>query len=539
MIVLGLHGGVTIGQHEPSATLLINGQVVAICEEERYLRIKSCYGYLPLYSIKACLDIANIPFSAIDLVVTPGVTYGDFGERIKLYLEHCFGSCPRVECVHHQHAHLAAAFYGSGFTESLVLSMDATGDGSSCMAGYATQDQGLNILDTVPTENSLGFFYTLMTYYLGFTDGDEYKVMGLAPYGEPNIDLSSVIQPTMTGWQLNSSYIRQEPKLRSPFEPTYTTKLEQLLGKKHRLPGEQLSKFHKDVAASTQAMFEQCLQAKVKYIQSKVQHQAKNSLCFAGGAALNCSANKQLLYADNLQQVYVSPVASDRGLALGCAYLGALDLGDKPWQLPPAYLGSSYSNASTYAELKANGLKFSEVTEPGSKAANLIASGKIVGWFQGRSEAGARALGNRSILADCRDSSMRDIVNKKIKYRESFRPFAPSCLYEDSEHYFYTKGKHLSSMSFTVDVVSDFAESIPAVSHVDTTARLQTVSSSDNPLYYDLIKNFKAITGCPVIMNTSFNLKGQPIVETPRDAIMTFFGCGLDALIIGNFLLEK
>ena len=217
MIVLGFHGGVTLGQHEPSAALVIDGRPVAICEEERYLRVKSAHGHLPYHAIKACLEIANISFGDIDLVVTPGITYDDYEARVRDYLRHCFGSCPPIERVHHQQAHLASAFYGSGVEEALCLSLDATGDGSCGHLAHATREGGIRLIDDLPTNNSLGFFYTLMTYYLGFADGDEYKVMGLAPYGEPRIDLSRIIRPVNGGWEFDWSFVRADPPIRSPF----------------------------------------------------------------------------------------------------------------------------------------------------------------------------------------------------------------------------------------------------------------------------------------------------------------------------------
>lgn len=538
MIVLGLHGGVTIGQHEPAAALSVNGRIVAHCEEERYLRIKSCYGYLPHRAIKACLAQANIQWKDIDLIVTPGVTYDDIGDRWRDYLRHLFGSCPRLEKVHHQEAHLATAFYGSGLEEALCLSLDAAGDGSCGMFAHATRGEGIKVLETIPTSSSLGFFYTLMTYYLGFEDGDEYKVMGLAPYGKPTIDLSSILRPVKGGWEFNWSFVRNNPAPKSPFEPVYSQKLADLLGRPNRLPGAPVEDFHRDVARSTQLMLEECLLSTVEELHSRLPR--VRNLCFAGGVALNCSATRRLLDSEYLDQVYVPPVASDRGLAVGCAYHGAKLLGDSPWQLWDPYLGSNYSNESIRQELEANGCRFEEVDDPVEPGAELLANGKIIGWYQGRSESGARSLGNRSILANCGTTDIRDLVNARIKYREEFRPFAPSILQEDVGTWFHTHDrKEFPYMTFTLDAVEEQADQMAAVVHVDGTARVQTVNSSTNEVYYELIKNYSKKSGVPIILNTSFNLKGQPIVETPRDALMTFYGCGLDALIMGNFVVTK
>lgn len=538
MIVLGLHGGVTIGQHEPAAAIAVNGRIVAHCEEERYLRVKSCFGYLPHRSIKACLAQANLRWEDIDLIVTPGVTYDDFSARWKDYLRHTFGSCPRLELVHHQQAHLATAFYGSGLEEALCLSLDATGDGACGMLAHATKQRGIKILETIPTKNSLGFFYTLMTYYLGFEEGDEYKVMGLAPYGSPTIDLSGLVRPVKGGWDFDWSFVRQDPALKSPFEPVYAKKLIDLLGRPNRRPGETVEDFHRDVARSTQFTLEECLLSAVEELHRRVPE--VRNLCFAGGVALNCSANRRLLDSEYFDQVYVPPVASDRGLAVGCAYEGAVMLGDSPWQLWDAYLGSNYSNAAIRQELQSNGCRFVEVDDPVEAGAELLSNDKIIGWYQGRSESGARALGNRSILSSCATTAIRDLVNARIKYREEFRPFAPSILQEEVGNWFHAYGRtEFPYMTFTLDALEHQASRIAAVVHVDGTARVQTVGSSNNEVYYELIKRYAKRSGVPVILNTSFNLKGQPIVESPRDALMTFYGCGLDALIMNNFVVQK
>lgn len=537
MIVLGIHGGVTLGQHEPGAALVINGRCVALCEEERYLRIKSCYGYLPYYSIRACLEIANIKIEDVDLIVSPGSTYPGHEERLRHYLVHSFGSCPKIELMHHQLAHVSAAFYASGLQESLCLSLDASGDGLSGIIAKASREEGIKVIREIPTQNSLGLFYTMMTYYLGFSDGDEYKVMGLAPYGEPNIDLSAIISPVEGGWLFDHSFVRSDPPLRSPFEPLYDNKLGQLLQHPPRSPSKELTGYYKNVARSVQETLEKCLLNTVKSLSS--EYPEYKNLCLSGGVAMNCSANQKLKADATFDVIYVPPVSSDRGLALGCAYYGATQLGDKPWPLLNAYLGSSYSQDHIRNELTSNGCYFEEVSDPCETGAKLLADGKILGWHQGRSEAGARALGNRSILANACTEDIRDLVNARIKYREQFRPFAPSALKERADVYFQTDGEDYPYMCFTVNARENKKNEIRAVVHVDGTSRLQTVRSSQNEIYYSLIHNYDKMSGYPVILNTSFNLKGQPIVETPRDALMTFYGSGLDALIIGNFVVSK
>ncbi len=537
MIVLGLHGGVTIGQHEAGAALCVNGQIVAACEEERFVRIKDARGLLSKWSIIACLRETGIKWEAIDLIVTPGITYGDVIPRLSKYLKHLFGFCPRIEPIHHQVAHLNAAFYGSGFNNSLIASLDATGDGACGMLGVGDRENGITVFKEIPSNNSLGFFYTLMTYYLGFEDGDEYKVMGLAPYGENCIDLTKVLETSKKDWRFDTRFMRNDPPIKSPFEPTYSDFLKTLLGRSNRTIDEKISKYHMDVAASTQSIFESAV---IGFLGGAVSNQkAKTNLCFAGGTALNCVANRRLLQSGLFEEVYISPVASDRGLAIGCAYYGAVELGDKPWPLNHYYLGSSYSDDVIESELKGNSIPYLFTQDPSAVAADYIQDGKIVGWYQGRSEIGARALGNRSILARADDPGMKDRVNARIKYRESFRPFAPTALFEEADRWFDTGGADFPSMSVTVDVKDEMKERLGAITHVDGTARLQTLRSSQNEVFYSLIQNMQQGTGVPVVLNTSFNLKGQPIIESPRDAIMTFFGCGLDVLILGNYVVKK
>lgn len=537
MIVLGLHGGVTLGQHEPGAAISINGRIVAACEEERYLRVKSAYGHLPLYSINACFRIAGITMNDVDLIVIPGDTYVDFQQRISIYIQHMFGTCPKIERIHHQLAHISAAFYGSGFESASCVSLDATGDGASGMIAHASLDEGIKTFEIRPTNESIGFFYTLMTYYLGFGDGDEYKVMGLAPYGKPSVDLSKLIKPTEMGWDFDWSFVRDNPPVRSPFEPLYAEKIEKVIGQPRRLPGAEMTSFYEDVAHSVQSMTERCILSLMKYV--KAQNPGEPNLVYGGGVALNCKANSEILKSNLFKNVYVPPASSDRGLALGCAYYGATMLGDRPWPLVSAYTGEEYSDASIAEELSANGIPYQTVSDPSEAAADLIAQGKVIGWHQYRSEAGARALGARSILAACTDSEMKSRVNARVKYREEFRPFAPATTTEAAANYFETDGQDFPYMCFTVPAAPGAEDIVPSVIHVDGTCRLQTVRSSDNELYYQVIKRYGEMTGIPVIMNTSFNLKGQPIVETPRDALMTFFGCGIDALVIGNFVVVK
>lgn len=537
-IVLGIHGGVYVRQHEASACVVVDGVPVALCEEERYLRQKGAYGRLPTNAVADALALAGHSIHDVDLVVTPGVTYFDgFAERIAEWLKHHFGHAPKIEAVHHQAAHCAAAFFGSGFKDATVVSLDASGDGCAGFVSHGKNGK-LNMVQRVPTQNSLGYFYTMMTYYLGFEEGDEYKVMGLAPYGRRGaIDLSDILALKPGGWHFASSdYLRDDPPPVSPFEPSYDRDaVERLMKCPNRRPRDPIGSFHKDVAWAVQDRFEA---AYLNFLEeAKRQCGNERNLAIAGGCALNCSANRKLFYNGEFANVYVSPVASDRGLSLGCAYLGAHYLGDAPAPLKLPYLGHHYSGAGVRAELVANGVSFFTVSDPASHAADRLASGSVIGWFQGRSEAGARALGNRSILAPANDAKYRDLVNERVKLREDFRPFAPVVPTTHAEDYFDTRGKEFPTMSVTLDAIG--AHRMPAVVHVDGTARVQTLAHDDNPMLHELLRLYHTYSGSPVLLNTSFNLKGQPIVETPRDALMTFFGSGLDALIIGDCVVTK
>lgn len=537
MVVLGIHGGLTIRQHEPSAALIVDGKVVAACEEERYLRMKDCYGRMPTAAIQACLDKAGLTMNDVDLVVSPGITYNQFAESISLYLKHEFGHAPRLERVHHQEAHMAAAFYSSGCDDAICVALDNSGDGACGMIAAASKKDGLRVLKEIPNTNSLGMFYTLMTYYLGYSDGDEYKVMGLAPYGKPDIDLSAVARPVPGGWEFNRSLVRSSPPLQSPFEPVYTEELERLLGQPHRQPGAELTQFHRDIAASTQAALEKCIFNMLDDLTRTEQH--SRNLCMAGGVAMNCVANGKILMSGKFDRMFVPPAASDRGLALGCAYLGSAMLGDRPGPFPSPGLGDEYSDADILKELKGNGIPFREVSDPSEEAARLIAADQIIGWHQGRSEFGARALGFRSILSKPGGIQFKETVNAKIKYREDFRPFAPAVASDRAEETFVTRGADSPYMAFTFNAKNPAMDALGAVVHVDGSARLQTVKQSENEPFYKLLTELGRMTGLPVVLNTSFNLKGQPIVETPRDALMTFFGCGLDHLVVGRFVVSK
>lgn len=535
MIILGLNAGVTVNQHDPAAALIRDGELICCVEEERLFRIKSPRGFLPIESIYACLKEAKIDMRAVDLVVLPGETYADLIERTRAYLVHHFGYAPKIRAINHQMAHLASAFFQSDFDQAMCISYDAYGDKLSAALAVADRKKGVTIQETRPFDNSLGHFYGTITSYLGFYPGeDEYKVMGLAPYGKNPIDLSFFGQVSIDGYCIDNQFIRTTPPPTFQ-EPFYTQKLEDALGGPARKKGEPISDRHRDIAAGAQASLEAMAISLVKYHFGRTN---QSNLCLAGGVALNCSLNRHLSKLPFIKDVFVQPAASDRGLALGCALQAAFEEGDSLKPITHVFYGPSSSAKKIQHDIELTGVSAVEVEDPSDVAAELISQGKIIGWYQGRSEFGPRALGHRSILASPTVLNMKDQINARIKFREEFRPFAPSVLSEMASELFAMKAPS-PYMTVAYDVNSPWNEKMPATTHVNNTARVQTVSKESDPLYYELIRGVRRRTECPAVLNTSFNIKGQPIVESPLDAISTFYGTGMDYLVLGNFLISK
>jgi carbamoyltransferase len=536
MNVLGLYGCVTMGEHDPAAALVCDGRIVAACEEERFLRVKSPAGVLPVESIRACLRMAGLRMEDVDLVAHPGEIYEDMPERIGRYLPHYFGHAPPVQMVNHHLAHGASAYYCSGFERAMCLSYDAYGDRMSAMLAVGTPEGGVQALETRPRESSLGLFYAAITSFLGFLVGeDEYKVMGLAPYGRPGVDLSAFVDLEPGGYRVDMDFFPSYWPWTVNAEPFYSQRLVDLLGPPRR-PGEPITAHHQDIAFAAQRTLERSSAALVAHLHERT---GLTDLCLAGGCALNCTANQALLALPFVHRLFVQPASSDRGLALGCALQAAFEAGD-PVRAPltRAALGPEYGAPEIRTVLDETGTEYEEVADPAAAAAALLAEGKIIGWFQGRSEFGPRALGHRSILADPRAASVKDEINRRVKYREGFRPFAPSVLEERASELFEMDGAS-PFMTVTYPVAEGWRDRLQGVTHVDGTSRVQTVSCGEEPLYHRLIREFERLTSVPAVLNTSFNVRGQPIVETPLDALATFAGTGLDALIIGSFLVRK
>jgi carbamoyltransferase len=537
MIILGIHTAHRVYDHDPGAAIVIDGKVIAVCEEERFNRIKTSKGCLPIRAIRQCLNQAQVSINDVDLVVAPGESDPEAEQRLQLVLQHYFGASPAIVLINHQMAHLSSAYYASGYDKSMVISYDGSGDSLSCV--LAKGDGGkIEVLETYPATNSLGNFYELITQFLGFEPSEgEYKVMGLAPYGMPGVDLSDFLSVTENGYHYNNAECYRAGLRFSLIEvPFYSDYVLKKLGAPRRYD-EPVMQRHKDIAYAAQEKLTQAILSLVTHCSRLTGY---DSLCLAGGVALNCSANLHISRLPFLKNLFVQPAASDRGLALGCALWGAanhggiVDVGDI------FRCGPEYSNGQIEAALKFSGFEFQTLDDPSGKAAQLLAQNKIIGWFQGRSEYGPRALGHRSVLGNPKHAEIKERINARIKFREEFRPFAPSVTEESACDYFDMK--HLGAsphMTVAVNVHPGKANEIPGVTHVNNTARVQTVSERDDKAYHSLISEFGRITGTPVVLNTSFNVRGQPIVETPLDALGTFASCGLDVMFLGNFMVMK
>jgi carbamoyltransferase len=539
MYILGINSGVRIGYRDASAVLLFNGQILAAAEEERFNRTKASPSQLPELSIKYVLKEAGITMNEVAIVATHGSTWGDqYDEVLQNFLRTNFGYAPKIYRFHHHDCHAAGTYYASGFENAIILTVDNSGDGISTQIALGKNGK-IEVLERIPRPNSLGLFYGMMTQFCGFTrDSDEYKLMGLASYGTPNIDLSPVLKISKNSYELNTDFL-QKIEAGQP-QPTvqqaiYTRKLENLLGKR-RLSEEPMTPFYIDLAASAQYQLEQALKT---IILDTIKKTGISKICLSGGVALNCAANKVLMNLPEVTQIFVQPAGGDAGISQGAAYLAAVEEGISPLPMPHCYWGTSYSNDEIFTALQQTGVSYQKLNAPDEFAAQLVTEGKVIAWMQGRMEFGPRALGNRSILALPSEKEIQKKVNHKIKFRESFRPFCPSVLEEDSALYFVGKQNIAPHMTINYDTTTYAQQYIPGVVHVDGTSRIQTVNNIQNPLYHSYLSQLKRLSGHGVSLNTSFNVNHQPIVNTPYDAIGTFYSCGLDALILGDFLIRK
>ena len=575
--------GINAFHGDSSACIVRDGELVNAAEEERFRRIKHWAGF-PSESIKWCLQDAGITLADVGHIAVNQDSKANIGKKVaytllkrpdlSLVLDrirnkrerdgidvHLAKTFPndafngKMHAVEHHVAHLSSAFHVSPFSEAVVVSVDGFGDFASAAWGYGRGTQ-IEVDDRVYFPHSLGTFYQALTQYLGFPNyGDEYKVMGLAPYGEPHFlpEMRKIVELLDDGsFRLNLSYFRHarekieyewengSPSVGTLFAPA----LETLLGKA-RSSDEPLEQKHKDIARSIQAMYEEAFFNLLNALHRK---HGGTAVCIAGGCGMNSVANGKITLRTPFSQVYVQSAAGDAGGAIGAAYTVWHGLGGaRGPAMNHAYLGPDYDDATISALLtreayaiNAAGCSVLHQTDEASlcqAAATAIADGTVVGWFQGRMEWGPRALGNRSILGDPRRADMKDILNLKIKRRESFRPFAPSILREAVPDWFELDG----DVPFMMQVYPIRAEKraeIPAVTHVDGSGRLQTVDVSTNPRYYRLIQAFSALTGVPMVLNTSFN-ENEPVVCKPEEALDCFLRTKMDVLVIGNWIVRR
>ncbi|MFH1441496.1 MAG: carbamoyltransferase [Candidatus Omnitrophota bacterium] len=581
--------GISAFYHDAAAALIRDGEIVAAAQEERFTRRKHDPSF-PEKAVEYCLKSQGITAGDIDLVafydkpflkferlIETYLSYSPFGIKSfisamppwikqKLFMKNHLNSAlncnSQIIFPEHHHSHAASAFYPSPFEEAAILTIDGVGEWATVSFGKGRGNE-IELYSEIKFPHSLGLLYSAFTYYCGFkVNSGEYKLMGLAPYGEPvyvDLILDKLIDLKEDGsFKLNLKYFNYCAGL------TMTnSKFHKLFGSLSRKPEGKLEQRHMDIACSIQEVTEIAVLRIAKHVHRKTG--CKN-LCMAGGVALNCVANGKILKEGLFENIWVQPASSDAGGALGAALIGWYEYlgnsrGVKPGQdsQKASLLGPDFSDKEIEQYLQENNIPYERVgyEKLPEAAADLIANQKVIGWFQGRMEFGPRALGARSILGDPRSTQMQSIINLKIKFRESFRPFAPSVIAEKTEEYFNLKAQSPYMLIVApvnerkrhklldqeklkgLDKLKASRSDIPAVTHVDYSARVQTVNRLDNQPYYDMVKTFNEKYGCPLVINTSFNVRGEPIVCTPDDAYKCFMRTNMDYLIIGGFLLDK
>ena len=526
-----------------AAALIVDGKLIAFAEEERFTRVKHAPRDFPKKSMEYCLKEAGITLDQVDhiaigmdslwSVILPNLwppqpirfAYGKI-ERTMREIRRGNEVMPfsvrdkRVRFINHHIAHIASSFYLSGFDRSNFISLDGAGGGESGMIGWG-EDARLHVDQRITNAGSWGALYERVTKILGFRPhSHEGKTMGLAAFGTPHPEMINFIDWSKPVPEISHS--KRNAWLRS-LTP--------------RQPGTELTQEHKDLAATVQDALERAL---IQMAAHLVKKSGSRALCMAGGVALNCSANGRILHSGTVDDIFIQPASSDAGVALGAAVARHVELtGKRPdFVFDHAYWGPKYEDVEIEKILKEAKLPYEHVPNIEARTAQMLKEGKIVGWFQGRMEVGPRALGGRSILADPSIPGIKDKVNSEVKHREMWRPFAPSMRFERMGDYVeqpYTSPFMILAFQARKDKVDQFRSAV----HVDNTARVQGVKKEVNPRYYKLLEEFEKATGRGVILNTSFNVAEEPLVCSPRDALRTFYCCGLDALVMGNFLLQK
>ncbi len=588
--------GISAFYHDSAATIIVDGKIIAAAQEDRFSRIKNDSSY-PKNAIEYCLSEAKLTFEKLDFIAFYDKPFLKFERLLETYIAYApkgFKSFRKAIPIwlkeklflkefmlkeirknfqdfdpnklmfsEHHFSHAASAFYASPFEEAVILTIDGVGEWATTSVAIGKGNK-IDIIKEIHFPHSLGLLYSAFTYYLGFkVNSGEYKLMGLAPYGIPvykELIMEKLIDLKEDGsFRLDQSYFNFATGL------TMTNqKFDDLFGASVRTSDkDELTQFHMDIACSIQKVLEEIV---LRITRSLSQEYDIRNLCMAGGVALNCVANGKILKDDYFENIWIQPASGDAGGALG----SALAVWHKELDMPRnfintdsmqgSFLGPSFRQNYIEEELLNLGAIFEVFTENQilQKSANALKEGMVMGWFQNRMEFGPRALGNRSILGDPRSEQMQRIINLKIKFRESFRPFAPSILRDDLSEWFnldcdspymllvgeVNNNKKIEitkdQKSLTgIDKLKIKRSSIPAVTHVDYSARIQTVHKETNSKYFKLLKTFKEKTGCPILINTSFNVRGEPIVCSPKDAFDCFMGTDLDLLVIGNCILRK
>ncbi|MCF6268619.1 MAG: carbamoyltransferase [Melioribacteraceae bacterium] len=582
--------GISAFYHDSAAALIIDGEIIAAAQEERFSRKKHDHRF-PINAVNYCLEEGNIliddidyvafydkPFLKFERILETYLTYAPKGIRSfikamplwikeKLWLKEVIASelnySGKILFPEHHQSHAASAFYPSPFEDAAFITLDGVGEWTTTSYGIGNGNE-IKILADIKFPHSLGLLYSAFTYYTGFkVNSGEYKVMGLAPYGEPkyvDLILNELIDLKEDGsFKLNMKYFNFAAGL------TMTnSKFNKLFGGPPRKPELELTQREMDLARSVQDVTEEVMLRISRHVKNVT---GKKNLCLAGGVALNCVGNGKILKEKIFDNIWIQPAAGDAGGALGAAlfiwhqYLGnERSVKQKSDSQKGSYLGPKFENEIIKEFLNLNSIKHEEYSDEDipEEIAKLLGEEKVIGWFNGRSEFGPRALGNRSIIGDARSQKMQSIMNLKIKFRESFRPFAPSVLEEKVSEYFEmdvaspymllvadVKKERQKKMSeaeeklFGIEKLNIKRSDIPAITHVDYSARIQTVSKETNPLYHATISKFDDLYGSAVIVNTSFNVRGEPIVNRPEEAYTCFMRTDMDYLLLGNFLLDK
>ncbi len=556
--------GISCFYHDAAAALVVDGQLVAAAAEERFTRIKHDQE-LPRQAAAFCLAKAGLAVNDLDHVVfydkpltkfdriltgyiaTPGRSYRTLLKALPIWLRRKLWTDMVIHkelnwdgqtlYVPHHLSHAAGAYFGSPFEQSAILTIDGVGEWATAAYGVGEGNR-VHLLSEMRYPHSVGLLYSAITYYLGFqVNSAEYKVMGLAPYGRP--DYAELIEKELVtihddgSIHLNMDYFDFHFGIRMTGR-----KMETLFGQPRRDPESKLESFHNNIAASIQAVTEKIVLRMARHVRRETGY---SQLCMSGGVALNCKANGLLLKEGIFDQVYVQPASGDAGGAVGAAlYVYHKLTGDEKRPQPAFGIGPEFADEKILEFLQNNEVAFIDATpsEQLNRLAEEIADGHIVAVYQGAMEFGPRALGFRSIVADPRDNRMKEKINAAVKYREPFRPFAPAVLLEYASEYFDCR-EASPFMLFNYRVHDAKQQIIPAVTHVDGSSRIQTVARDENPLFYDLIACFHKLTGLPVVLNTSFNLRGHPIVNTPQEAFATFCSGGIDFLLMGRYLIDK